>query len=50
MVLVSCDPASLARDAVLLERHGYRLEGVEVVDAFPSTFHVETVGRFRATG
>jgi len=47
-VLVSCDPASLARDAALLGAHGYRLDRVEVVDAFPSTFHVETVSRFRA--
>ena len=46
VVLVSCDPASLARDATLLGGHGYRLERVEVVDTFPSTFHVETVSRF----
>jgi len=49
VVLVSCDPASLARDAALLGGHGYRLDRVEVVDAFPSTFHVETVSRFIAT-
>jgi 23S rRNA (uracil1939-C5)-methyltransferase len=48
VVLVSCDPASLARDAALLDGHGYTLDRVEVVDAFPSTFHVETVSRFRA--
>ena len=46
VVLVSCDPASLARDATLLGGHGYRLDRVEVVDTFPSTFHVETVSRF----
>jgi 23S rRNA (uracil1939-C5)-methyltransferase len=49
VVLVSCDPASLARDAALLDGHGYTLDRVEVVDAFPSTFHVETVSRFSAT-
>jgi tRNA/tmRNA/rRNA uracil-C5-methylase (TrmA/RlmC/RlmD family) len=46
LVLVSCDPASLARDVVLLAEQGYRLSGVALVDAFPDTFHVETVSRF----
>ncbi|MGI8685683.1 MAG: class I SAM-dependent RNA methyltransferase [Acidimicrobiales bacterium] len=45
-VLVSCDPASLARDAVLLAAAGYRLTSVALVDAFPHTFHVEAVARF----
>ena len=46
VVLVSCDPASLARDTVLLGEAGYRLASVALVDAFPHTFHVETVSRF----
>jgi 23S rRNA (uracil1939-C5)-methyltransferase len=46
VVLVSCDPASLARDAGLLATAGYDLEGVEVVDLFPHTAHVEAVSRF----
>jgi len=46
LVLVSCDPASLARDAGLLRELGYGLESVEVVDLFPHTFQVETVSRF----
>jgi 23S rRNA (uracil1939-C5)-methyltransferase len=50
IVLVSCDPASLARDAVLFGGHGYRLASVEVVDLFPHTFHVETVSRFELVG
>ena len=51
LMLVSCDPASLARDAVLLGDAGYRLVSVALVDAFPDTFHVETVSRFdRAAG
>jgi tRNA/tmRNA/rRNA uracil-C5-methylase (TrmA/RlmC/RlmD family) len=49
LVLVSCDPASLARDAGLLVRAGYRLEQVEVLDLFPGTFHVETVTRLVRT-
>lgn len=47
LVLVSCDPASLARDAVLLGALGYDLASVEVLDLFPHTFHVETIARFR---
>ena len=46
VVLVSCDPASLARDAVLLREAGYHLSSVVLVDVFPDTFHVETVSRF----
>ena len=46
MVVVSCDPASLARDTVLLTAAGYRLVSVALVDAFPHTFHVEAVARF----
>ncbi len=46
VVLVSCDPASLARDCVLLREAGYALVSVLLVDAFPHTFHVETVSRF----
>lgn len=45
-VLVSCDPVSLARDAVLLAQHGYRHAGSVVVDLFPHTPHVEVVTRF----
>lgn len=46
LVLVSCDPASLARDTALLAAAGYRLAHLALVDSFPHTFHVETVARF----
>jgi 23S rRNA (uracil1939-C5)-methyltransferase len=46
LVLVSCDPVSLARDTTLLAAAGYRPERVEVLDLFPNTHHVETVTRF----
>jgi 23S rRNA (uracil1939-C5)-methyltransferase len=46
LVLVSCDPASLGRDAKLLAASGYRHERSELVDTFPHTTHVEAVSRF----
>ena len=46
IVLISCDPASLARDAGLLTAAGYQPGWVQPVDLFPQTFHVETVTRF----
>ncbi len=46
LVLVSCDPVSLARDVSLLDGAGYVPESVEVLDLFPHTHHVETVTRF----
>jgi 23S rRNA (uracil1939-C5)-methyltransferase len=49
LVLVSCDPVSLARDVTLLSAAGYAAESVEVLDLFPNTTHVETVTRFVAT-
>lgn len=49
LVLVSCDPVSLARDAALLGDAGYVAQSVEVLDLFPQTHHVETVTRFVRT-
>lgn len=46
IVLVSCDPVALARDARLLADAGYRHAGSEVFDLFPNTPHVEVVTRF----
>lgn len=50
VVLVSCDPASLGRDAALLARAGYRLERAVPVDLFPHTPHVEVVSTFVPAG
>lgn len=47
VVLVSCDPAALARDAALLSAQGYKLERVTLIDLFPQTSHIETVTVFR---
>lgn len=45
-ILVSCDPASLGRDAGLLRDAGYELTSVTPVDLFPHTAHVEVVSTF----
>ena len=43
MVYISCKPTSLARDLVVLQERGYKVEKVCAVDMFPQTVHVECV-------
>lgn len=46
MVYVSCDVATLARDARVIVGAGYRIDSLRAFDLFPNTAHVETVISF----
>ncbi len=43
IVYVSCNPSTLARDAALFIKQGYKVDQVTGIDMFPHTMHVESV-------
>lgn len=47
LILVSCEPPTLARDAARLVEAGYILSEINMVDLFPGTYHIETMTLFR---
>ncbi len=49
LIAVSCNPATFARDAKTLVEAGFRLDGVQVVDQFLWSPHIELVAMFSRT-
>ena len=47
IVAVSCNPATLARDAQILNAGGYKIGRVTPIDQFLWSHHVETVAVFQ---
>jgi len=47
VTIVSCDPATLARDLAGLS--SYEIESLTMVDLFPQTYHMETIARLQRT-
>jgi 23S rRNA (uracil1939-C5)-methyltransferase len=43
VVMVACDPATLARDLAGMVAAGYAVERMTMIDLFPQTYHVEAV-------
>ena len=43
LTIVSCDPATLARDLAGLIAGGYQLMKMTLDDLYPQTYHIETV-------
>ena len=48
IVIVACDPATLARDLSGILAAGYEIAEMTLVDLFPQTYHLETVVRLKS--
>lgn len=50
IVYVSCNPETQVRDLKYLVKNGYTVEGIQPVDMFPQTYHVESVAKLVREG
>lgn len=50
ILYISCDPATLARDAKALVETGYEMAMIRAFDLFPMTEHIESVAKFIRKG
>ena len=50
IIMISCHPATAARDAAYIENFSYQLKTVKPFDLFPRTTHVECVALFEQIG
>lgn len=46
ILYVSCEPATLARDSMLLIKQGYKIEKIALMEMFSQTKHIETMVLF----
>lgn len=50
IVYISCNPETFARDAELLVKKGYTFQKWGIINMFPHTAHIESIGLFISTG
>ena len=49
LVVVACDPSTLARDLAVLLAAGFRIDEITMIDLFPQTSHLEVLVRLTST-
>ncbi|OYZ04561.1 MAG: hypothetical protein B7Y29_06865, partial [Thiotrichales bacterium 16-46-22] len=43
VVYVSCHPATMTRDMAVLQKAGFKLSKMALIDQFPQSYHVEAI-------
>ena len=49
IIYISCDPATLSRDLLLMKEQRYEIEKMQMIDMFPQTHHMETIVKLKKT-